>query len=314
VGKTQAKRQRLSRLFEAYASNLTACATHLRDTFACPLCLREFSRTEFESGVLTEEHVISRILGGRLITLTCKECNSNGGAELDVHLVNEFRFLDGIEGLGDKPFRGRVKMRDAKQDVEVVLQRRDGSPVFQIVGDEKRSNPASVRAIMQAMEEDPEAVSFQVDFGFDRHRANVAKLRAAYLLMFSYFGYEYVLRRGGEEVRRQILAHEQDVIASKASFAFEGGPEELNSVGLMKSPPELRCFVVNLKVTTEVGRAFTVILPGLDDESSFYDRWYERREALEGIQPEVTYILRNPNPPSGYIYLGLIGRAWDDII
>lgn len=313
MGNTQAKRNRLTRLFEAYALNLAACAPHLRDTFGCPLCLREFTRNEFESGALTEEHILSRRLGGRLITLTCKDCNSSGGAELDVHLVNEFRFLDGIEGLGSKPFRGRVKMRDAKQDVEVVLQRREGSPFLQIVGDEKRSNPASVRAIMQAMEEDPGAVSFQVDFGFDRHRANVAKLRAAYLLMFSFFGYEYVLRRGGDEVRRQILSPEQDVIASKATFAAECAPDELNSIGLLKSPHELRCFVVNFKVTTEVDRSFTVILPGLDDESSFYDRWHEKREALKDVQPDVTYFLRNPNAPPGYIYQGLIRRAWNDI-
>jgi hypothetical protein len=313
MGNTQSKRRRLARFFEAYASNLSAFVPSLQNIFACPLCLRGFTQDALESEGLTEEHVISRELGGRLITLTCKECNSRDGAELDVHLVNEFRALDKISGLSAQPFKGRVKVGDAKQDVEIYVSG-GKSPRLRLVGDKKRTNPASLREIEQLLESEPRGVKFQLNFGYDRHRANVAKLRAAYLLMFKYFGYEYILHKNVEGVRQQILTPGQDLIASKASFAFGLAPEELNSIALLRHSPELRCFVVSFRVSTAVDRSFGVILPGLGDGGDdVYERWHERRETLKGVQLDATFVLQNPNAPPGYIYKGAITSAWDTL-
>jgi hypothetical protein len=313
MGNTVSKRKRLARLFEAYASNLSAFVPSLQNIFACPLCLGGFTQDTLESEGLTEEHIISRELGGKLITITCKECNSRGGAELDAHLVNEFRALDKISGLSDKPFRGRVKVGDVKQDVGIYVSS-GKSPRIQLLGDKKRTNPASLREIEHSLETEPGNIKFQLNFGYDRHRANVAKLRAAYLLMFRYFGYEYILHKNVERVRQQILAPGQDVIASKASFAFGLAPEELNSIGLLRSPPELRCFVVSFRVSTAVDRSFGVVLPGLDDEGDeVYDRWHEKRETLKGMEMDVTIILQNPHAPPGYIYKGAVMSAWNTL-
>lgn len=313
MGNTQSKRKRLARLFEAYASNLSAFVPSLQNIFACPLCLGGFTRDALESEGLTEEHIISRELGGRLITITCKECNSRGGAELDAHLVNEFRALDKLSGLSDKSFRGRIKVGDVKQDVEIYVSG-DKSRRLRIVGDKKRTDPASLREIERSLESRPESVKFQLNFGYDRNRANVARLRAAYLLMFRYFGYEYILHKNVERVRRQILTPGRDIIASRASYAFGLAPEELNSVALLRSPPQLRCFVVSFRVTTAVDRSFGVVLPGLGDEGDdIYERWGENFETLKGKEMDVTTILRNPHAPPGYIYKGAVTSAWNTL-
>jgi hypothetical protein len=310
---SQSKSNRLARLFEAYASNLSICDPALQNVIACPLCLRKFTLDALESKILTEEHIISRELGGKLVTLTCKECNSSDGSELDSNLINEFRALDGLSGLSGKPFKGRVKMRDAKQDVEIYFST-GKSPKIRLVGDKQRVNPASAQAIMQALEKEPKEVSFQVDFGYSPQKANVAKLRAAYLLMFRYFGYEYILHESLKEVRQQILSPGQDIIASKASIAFKHDPEELNSIGLIRSPSELRAFIVSFKVSTAIDRSFGVILPGFSSDSNgIYDRWSEKSEALKDSQMDITYILQNPNAPPGYIYQGVVTSAWDNI-
>jgi hypothetical protein len=175
-------------------------------------------------------------------------------------------------------------------------------------------HPASLREIEQLLESEPGSVKFQLNFGYDRHRANVAKLRAAYLLMFKYFGYEYILHKNVEGVRQQILTPGQDLIASKASFAFGLAPEELNSIALLRHSPELRCFVVSFRVSTAVDRSFGVILPGLGDGGDdVYERWHERRETLKGVQMDATFVLQNPNAPPGYIYKGAITSAWDTL-
>lgn len=313
MGSSQSKNNRLAQLFEAYAANLSVCAPSLKNTFVCPLCLRRFTRDSLKARALTEEHVISRKLGGRLVTLTCKGCNSADGAELDSNLVNEFRALDGLSGLGDRPFKGQVKTRGAKQDVDIYFSAGE-SPKIRSIGDQKRSNPAAVQAIMRALGEEPMEVSFNVNFGFSRQRANVAKLRAAYLLMFRYFGYEYILHENVEAVRQQLLSPDQDIVASKASVAFNHAPEGLYGVSLLRSPSELRSFIVSFKVSTAVDRSFGVILPGLGgDGDSIYDRWHAAGEALKDRQFEITNILPNPDAPSGYVYEGVVTSVWNSL-
>jgi 5-methylcytosine-specific restriction endonuclease McrA len=125
MGNTRSKRKRLARLFEAFAANLSAFDSSQQNIFACPLCLRGFTQDALESEGLTEEHIISRELGGRLITLTCKECNSRGGAELDVHLVNEFRALDKIGSPAYLVLRGRAgRLRRCNPSTSLLTPRR----------------------------------------------------------------------------------------------------------------------------------------------------------------------------------------------
>ena len=52
--------------------------------FLCPECFSPFN--EYEISKLTEEDVPQASLGGSRITLTCRKCNSNCGALIDVRL------------------------------------------------------------------------------------------------------------------------------------------------------------------------------------------------------------------------------------
>lgn len=106
----------------------------------------------------------------------------------------------------------------------------------------------------------------------------------------------------------------QDIIASRASYAFGLAPDELNSISLLRFPPALRCFVASFRVSTAIDRSFWVVLPGLDDGGDdIYDRWYEKRETLKGMEMEVTTILQNPHAPPGYIYKGAMTTAWNTL-
>ncbi|MBK9209082.1 MAG: hypothetical protein IPL71_12575 [Anaerolineales bacterium] len=51
-----------------------------------------------KSGELTLEHIIPSALGGKFITLTCKECNSKSGELLDAHLIQRLRTEDILTG------------------------------------------------------------------------------------------------------------------------------------------------------------------------------------------------------------------------
>jgi hypothetical protein len=310
---SKAKRERITRFYQTYSSNLSLLVPELTDVFACPLCFGIFGREALDAEFITEEHIIPRKLGGKLTTLTCKDCNNQDGSQLDSHLVSEFRTRDKIEGLSHSPLKGRVETPTAKQDVEIYLSNPQ-SPGLLILGDPKRSNPKSVQSIMRTMEEDAKNVSFILKSDYNPLNSQIAKLRAAYLLMFYYFGYEYVVQESVKLVRQQIQSPDKDLIASKAVLDFRQTPDELNRVSLIRTPSDLRCFIVSLKLSTEIDRSFGVVLPGLGKgEETIYDRWYAQKDNLRGLQFDGTYILSNPEAPIGHIYKGLITEVWNNL-
>jgi hypothetical protein len=97
------------RLFACYAANLSAFASSDLDLFVCPLCLRQFDRDSLDRGEITIEHVPPRALGvSSLVTLTCRQCNCQGGTKLDAALINHVDAEDSFSGRSHKPIRGRL--------------------------------------------------------------------------------------------------------------------------------------------------------------------------------------------------------------
>ena len=62
----------------------------IQGDYLCPLCMKSFTEQEVRT-ILTEEDVPQASLGGRRVTLTCRQCNSTCGSEIDVHLYNAIK-------------------------------------------------------------------------------------------------------------------------------------------------------------------------------------------------------------------------------
>ena len=82
---------KLESLFRVYASDLARFAPELTDRFGCPLCYRVIGQTTDLREVVAEEHIVPRKLGGRIVTLTCRKCNSGHGSALDAHLIQRVK-------------------------------------------------------------------------------------------------------------------------------------------------------------------------------------------------------------------------------
>ena len=309
---SKAKRERKARIFDAYAANLSLGAPNFHNVFACPLCMTVYEKDALEKKI-TEEHIISRKLGGQIFTLTCTQCNSQDGSSLDSHLINKFRTDDKLAGLSDDPFRGKLKVEGAEQSVDIYHTGASSSG-FLIVGDPKRTNPKALNTIQQALAKGTQEMSLSVKKDYIPRNVSVACIRAAYLLMFRYFGYEFILQDNMVIVREQIKNPESDLIASRAVIKFNDSPEIWNSISVINTPSDLRCFFVCLNFSTKIDRQLGVILPGFDAESKYiYDRWGSARDSLKGLSLGVTYFLPNPNAPIEYIYRGHVSFLWNSV-
>jgi hypothetical protein len=273
---------RKGHLFNCYASNLSACLGQYQNTFLCPLCLRLFPRDSLSAGDITEEHIIPRSLGGRLTTLTCRECNSRAGSTLEAQLAHRLEREDFLAGLSDKPLRARVSIGDGEMGAQVYRY----PDRIEIHGVLDISHPELHATAVRALDSGrmPGEVSLRVHYrGLPSW---VAALRIGYLIMFSYFGYGYILHQNLQQVRRQISRPDQQSIGSRAVVRLEQAPPVPNGVGLLYAPKDLRCFFVALDLSTALDRYLGVVLPGLDAESEqIYDKWH----ALVGPIREVHF-------------------------
>lgn len=293
------------RLFDDYSKNLSFYHPRLEHLFLYPLCLRAFNKSSIRSRELTIEHIISDSLGGKLFTLTCKECNSKSGHRLDAHLVKRMRIEDILAGKSDLPLRIRVKIGEGEFGGDLFLSN-EQHPNIQIIGIPGISNPKKHKLALREFEAGQKGLSIHGSLVFKEIPSRVAALRVAYLLMFRFFGYGYILYDNLVQVREQISRPEEETDCVRAMFWVEDTPKK-NIIAVLQQPPELRCFQAIIDLSTDIKRNLCVILPGPDPESkTIYQRW-KTAIALGEVdyKPKIDLVFYDPAylTDSGYRYL-----------
>lgn len=108
-----------------------------KGSFICPLCRRIFNIGQLREKVndyITIEHVPPENLGGKPIVLTCKDCNSTCGHDLDVYLRNEMEhheraYFNGSKGHFSKYCYGGVEVNaitneDKDGTIDIRIERK----------------------------------------------------------------------------------------------------------------------------------------------------------------------------------------------
>ena len=95
---------------------------------------------------LTLEHITPESLGGKVVTLSCKSCNSTHGSRLDSHLVQMVRSQDSLAGLGNQLLKGRIGIGGHQLSIHLNIRDR----IFSVRG----CKPAVFGKIDDMFEED----------------------------------------------------------------------------------------------------------------------------------------------------------------
>lgn len=233
--------------------------------YACPCCLVAYERSAVVEGILTDEHVPPKKLGGRAMALTCKPCNNEAGHEFDAHAVQRSRANDFMQRKPvERPWpatmtAGGIKLRGTAQ------WRDDG--VVQLFGVPKQNDPVVQAAHFAALDgfvdkEDPSPdMSFTVHLDYDEARARYSWIRSAYLAAFAGLGYSYIFRHVMQPIRDQ-LARTNDNILPTYLFTDHRMPSTERRMLLVDDPDDLRCVAVMMG-------PHMVVLPGLFRPQTF---------------------------------------------
>lgn len=258
---------RLERLVEVYASDLARLAPAHNGQFGCPVCLRAFAGRSNMSDVVSEEHVIPRALGGRLITLTCRECNNSAGSELDSHLVRRVRIESG------DPVAFRMSVGDAVQRGE-FFSRTDCDPyTLRIVA--QQSDPKQEAETVRLLTNGIDEINLTLNFGYVPIRSTVALIRSAYLLMFRTFGYRYVFDKSTEVLRNQIASPlEETNLVRAVTWELNSEVPEQTCLAVTRWSDNTHSFLALLKLDVNSNRMAGVVIPPPNvDGEAFYQRF-----------------------------------------
>lgn len=217
------------------------------DEYLCPLCLNFFSEADLGTGVLTQEHVPPKSVGGSALVLTCLACNHASGALLDPAIADEekLRTFGSPHTVGALP--GAVIVNGVANNGRIFY---DGS-AFKIMGEPDQNNPATLAEYRAAMDATGPGSEFhlQIRMKGDPIAARLGWLRSAYLAAFAVYGYRYILQPALEPVRNAIQTADRafdvpilqapDEGALQPLIAEVDQPESLKGCRLVRFGPRL---------------------------------------------------------------------------
>lgn len=267
------------------------------EVFACPLCKREFE-WEYVHSDLSIEHVVPSSLGGRLETLTCRDCNSGSGHRIDADLAELVNARDFFSGLGDETRFSNVRIGNGEFNADFHLSQES----VRLIVRPDNSNPERLAEALGVLDDSVSTGadiigSVSTQFRYDSLRARVSVLKMAYLLLFHYFGYGYIFQPGVSQVREQIACPDQDMFVSWSVLLRGLTPPDPFGVSLVHSPPEIRCFLVTMKLSDKTDDYAGAFLPGMGVEAQdFYSRLRVWRQSQE--MAKFSAILLSPTIPS----------------
>jgi len=279
-------KERILKLYKLYSSSLRFHFPELENNFVCPICSRIFPESALGSKDITIEHIIPSSIGGNLITLTCKDCNSLGGTILDSHLVNRFKSEDKLAGKDTEPLRGKLIVGSENITADIYLSN-DTNPNIKIIGIPELSNPEKLERVNDQFDSGVQSLQISGILGYRDLPSRISIIKAAYLMAFSYFGYSYIKYTFLDPIRKQIMHSVEETDVLKGIVYLTHLPFEKSCMTILKKPDNLKCFFVLLDLSTKLNRYIGVALPGFDTENPIYQHWANVNYADESMKSSV---------------------------
>lgn len=168
--------------------------------YICPICLRKFPKEHIDG--LSLEDAPQYSLGGRKIAITCKECNNSCGHIIDNHLVRFLTRLDEIDFVEGSNRRIEILDNDRKINADLEV---GNNKELKILLPKKINNPKWLQEHIDDIKEGNIIDIKNKEMDIDIKKVSTAILKNAYIILFSKFGYTFLLDKHYDRIRKQII-------------------------------------------------------------------------------------------------------------
>ena len=186
-------------LFENYAKNFELI-TGEKNIYMCPLCLNKFLFSEVDN--LTIEHIVPDNLGGKYKILTCKKCNNEFGSKVLSKFTKVLAIEDINSGKSKDPLDVELTVNEKTIKADAYFKKIQ--PPFEISFDlhNNRSNPLNKKYFLNLLESGQvNTIKMKINLGPVKKYLRMGIFISTYYLLFSYFGYFFVLNSSGQYLR-----------------------------------------------------------------------------------------------------------------
>jgi len=237
---------------------------HMADAYICPLCLQAYAIGNKD---LTLEHVLPESVGGKPILITCKACNSNSGADIDVCLMNELEMVHNLNHLDTIPQKTKLAFNGVEINAQTTFSKTEG---FKFMISPDNNNPIEFEEFMSETKNAKEGCEIKVVANItnrkrDSNLANIALLKSAYLMAFHELGYMYVFNANTNLIRDQIHNPNKNVIGNAFIFDSRNGLLETLSDGVYYAQlNNIGCVIVIMELKlrrSEIKHRKVIVLP-----------------------------------------------------
>ena len=226
----------------------------IEDPYICPLCELPFPRTAIADGTLTFEDAPPKSYGGKPVALSCKSCNNALGSSLDSPLST----LDSNE-------MSPCRLGIDGVEVTAYQEIRPDGRFFAIP--ENQNNPTDQERFFRGLErvthQPPGQLTYKRDL-LKRRRADLAWLKAAYIVSFATWGYSYAFSPALRVVRDQ-LRRPNDEIIRQFKLENRSSPRGTRFIIYIREPRSLEGVAVGMG-------HHIVLLPAEARDMTIYDR------------------------------------------
>ncbi len=258
-------------IFTRYSKNLSNVVRRYElripdETYLCPICLAPFTIKDLApnpDNFLTLEHTPPKRLGGTADIFTCFHCNHSHGRV-------------------DKRFGQHLKVRSflfRDQDVNVPLKIRLGDMELEATAETKQDGtlwfklpPGTNMEQLSPLVIANRTFDFQVQSAKICH-IKVSILRTAYLKAFAALGYEFILQRRFNIIRKQLLNPDELVLPSYGVLGSIS-MDQAQGIYVVTHPKDFQSLLVYFKTKRNNGRQekFTALIPlPACDVEAFYN-------------------------------------------
>ena len=255
----------------------------------CPLCFQTFLLETYGHDLISKEHAPPKGFGGKIVCITCKDCNNRHGSTLDRPLRDYYHVVQSLSGSSTRSLDADVCLPDSSRiRVEFNVPENGKWQISPIV---KASDPVHLdkmnHMFIQASTPPYEDISFTLRVLQPHDRiVRVALLRVAYLLAFGHFGYGFVVNPA-LNYARALFRHPDDENLYPHGVIFNASiDDQFLGASIITQPQGMRAYLVTFdlfdgeKAIDRIG----VVLPGWMPNPL---KLYDFLDSIHGTQVEM---------------------------